>query len=69
MGNLQALGIQELTFGEQRALVGGDGMIAKIFGWFIGGVGGGAMNIVDGALDAGSDFVNGFAAGYAEARG
>ena len=69
MGNLQALGIQELTLGEQRALVGGDGMIAKVFGWLIGAVAGVAMNIADPILDAGTDFGNGLLAGYAEARG
>ena len=69
MGNLQALGVQELTVEDQRALVGGEGWIARVFGWLVGGIGGGAMNIVEVTVDAASDFAHGFAAGYAEARG
>ena len=69
MGNLHAIGVQELTCEQQRALVGGGGMIARIVGWAVGAVGGGIANIVDAALDAADDFGNGFRAGYAESRG
>ena len=69
MGNLQALGVQELSCQEQRALVGGDGMIAKIIGRVVGAVGAAVMNIVDATVGAAGDFADGFGAGYAEARG
>ena len=61
MGNLSAIGIQELTSGEQRALVGGGPLARRI---------GIAVGIIGGALWAGfislDDFVWEFAEGFTE---
>ncbi len=68
MENLLALGIQPLTFEEQRALQGGEGIaedLGKALGWFFG------------ALDAAHHYYHdllddvrlGFWEGYHEARG
>ena len=67
IANLQALGVHELTFEEQRALVGG-GWIARVAGWAVGAFLGGIANLGEAMGEAAGDFVNGFAAGYSEAR-
>ncbi len=69
MGNLQALGVQELSCQEQRARVGGDGMIARIIGRVVGAVGAAGMDVVGATVGAAGDCADGFGAGYAEARG
>ena len=71
MGNLQALGIQELAFEEQRALVGGEGFIMVLAGWgafAIGVVGGGIANLVEWFCEAPGEIGRGFTSGYAVSR-
>lgn len=65
---LQGMGLQALSVEEQRALVGGGGWIAKIFGWAVGVIGGGVVNLGEFIGEAAGDFVNGFEAGYNAAR-
>ena len=67
MENVRALGIQELTFEEQRALQGGEGFaedIGFIFSFIARGLIHGAVS----QFDFVGDFVGGFMEGYSEAR-
>ncbi len=68
MGNLNALGIQELTFGEQRAL-GGGGPLARAIGYTIGLFGSAVWSAIMGLDDFAWEFAEGFAEGFAEEYG
>jgi hypothetical protein len=66
--NLVALGIQELTFEEQCALLGGEGIaedLGRVLGWFTGALGA-VHHSYHEVLD---DVRYGFWEGYHEARG
>ena len=68
MENLLALDIQELTFEEQRALQGGEGIASDfgaLLGWLFGGLDA-AHHYYHAILD---DIRDGFREGYYEARG
>ena len=67
MKNVLPLGIRELTFEEQRALQGGEGIaedLGAAIGWFIGGLDA-AHHYYHAILD---DIRDGFWEGYHEAR-
>ena len=67
MENLLALGIQPLTFEEQRALQGGEG-IAEDLGFIFGFIGRALKQSAVSYFDFVGDFVEGFMDGYSEAR-
>ena len=67
MENVRALGIQELTFEEQRALQGGEG-IGEDLGFIIGFIGRALKHGAVSQFDHVRDFVEGFMEGYSEAR-
>lgn len=68
MGNLSALGIQELTLGEQREVVGG-GPLAEAIGYTLGFIGASLWAGFISLDDFAWDFAEGFAEGFAEEYG
>ena len=64
MENINGLGVQELSFGEQRVVVGGDPGRARKIGIAIGAFGGWARRTFASLDDWVWDFAEGFVDGF-----
>ena len=64
MGNIDALGIQELSFGEQRAAVGGGPREARKIGRAIGAFAGWGWQFLTGLDDWAQDLAQGYWEGF-----